>query len=292
MTAKIDTKLRTLIDSLRAKGFVLKGISRGFRVKLENGHDVDFYTLKANPSHVRARIKTTVSDEDKRSRLVESIHRLLAQSLESVADLHDFRLTKDMEGGFVYYAHLDFPAEGDSGETARSGGDSGDSGEAFEVADVFVNEQFGESAPVHHTGAADWLETPEDQGEREGHEDHEGQIDFAGFMEEEEAEDGLPRPEAVVDRLEAVDAKMLRQAMDSLCLPRSSNVRMVLTRLYRSAVDTDELSSSISVEAAKVSTEEDMAELKMIREMQSVDFLNPLIDLLWHAVKGDGPVQE
>ncbi len=290
MAAKIDPKLRTLIDSLRAEGFVLKGISRGFRVKLENGQDVDFYTLKANPSHVRARIKTGVSDDDKRERVVESIHRTLAQSLAPVADLYDFRLTKDMEGGFVYYAHLDFPAEGDSGETTPAGGEGADSGEAFELADAFVNESFGEPAPASRTAAADALDAP---GEQEDHEDQEDQIDFAGFMEDdaEDDEEDLPRPEAVVDRLEAVDAKMLRQAMDSLCLPRSSNVRMVLTRLYRSAVDTDELSSSISVEAAKVSTEEDVAELKMIREMHSVDFLNPLIDLLWHAVKGDDAEQ-
>lgn len=270
MATQIDPKLRSLIEILKPKGFVLKGISNGFRIKLEKGPDVDIYTLKSNPSHVRARIKTAISDDDERSQMVESIHALLAESLQSIVDLQDFRLTKDMEEGFVYYAHMDFSVDSACDEKIGGGHHAGKGAEAFEAKHVVVEDQAGDSSPDPAAEAG---------GDPEGAED---QIDFVDFME-----NGLDltRPEAVVDRLEAVDAKMLRQAMDSLCLPRSSNVRMVLTRLYRSAVDAEELKAAMAVEAAKVSTQEDVAELKMIKEMHSVDFLSPLIDLLWCEVK-------
>lgn len=268
MGPQIDKKLRSLIQSLRAKGFVLKGISNGFRIKLENGHDVDIYTLKTNPSHVRARVKTTIAAEEKRNHLLGEIHSYIARSFDAVATLSDFRLTKDVDGVFVYYAHLDFagvpdgPASQEPEEAREPVRSLQESDAAEEPLEASLAEETGSSAQADD-GAG---------------------IDFSGYLEEMEKGPAVT-PEAAVAGLEAVDAKMLRQALDTLCLPRSSNVRLVLTRLFRSAVDAEELNASIPAEADKIYGEEDMAQLKMIREMQSVAFLTPLIELLWHTVQ-------
>ena len=357
MAPQIDNKLRRLIQPLRALGFVLKGIPRGIRIKFEKGPDVDIYTLKSNPSHIRARIKTQIADETARESMVEAIERQIADSLDSVADLHDFRLTKDSEGVYVYYAHLDMlgeepPASGPepSGQrpTDEEDREALEATEALLDKALFEDEEEDEGAPgeggpgeggageggpdeggpdnggpdtddispdaifIDDASVETFLEEPGDgqepdapaeaaaQPEEAGGEaaDPESpsdgaesqEIDFSAYMEEMEADPAPaapPTPQAVVEQLEAVDAKMLRQAMDSLSLPRSSNVRLVLTRLYRSALDPEELSDSVKREAAKIATEEDRETLKMLREMQAVNFLSPLIELLYHQATED-----
>ena len=107
-------------------------------------------------------------------------------------------------------------------------------------------------------------------------------IDYTDFIEPP----GVSAEEAV-NQLDTVDAKMLRQALDSLSLPRSSNVRLVLTRLFRSAVDPEELKASIAIEAEKINKSNDLQELKMIREREAAGFLTPLIALLWNEIGGD-----
>ena len=363
MAPQIDNKLRRLIQPLRALGFVLKGIPRGIRIKFEKGPDVDIYTLKSNSSHIRARIKTQIADEKAREKMVETIERQIADSLDSVAELHDFRLTKDSDGVYVYYAHLDMlgeeaaaseppksdepdeedrkaleatealldkalfeddededdevapdeagPAEGDAGEASAANGLSaadnggGQKTGALKAADdispddIFLDDAsvdafLEEAADGPESDPAAEAETGKENVEEvdpQGSSDAAGapEIDFSAYMEEMEVgETAAPDPptaQAVVEQLEAVDAKMLRQAMDSLSLPRSSNVRLVLTRLYRSALDPEELSDSVRREAAKIATDEDRQTLKMLREMQAVNFLNPLIDLLYHSVE-------
>jgi len=378
MAPQIDNKLRRLIQPLRALGFVLKGIPRGIRIKFEKGPDVDIYTLKSNPSHIRARIKTQITDQTARERMVETIERQIADSLDPVADLHDFRLTKDSDGVFVYYAHLDmFDGEASAAESRQSASDQSDEEdrEALEATEalldkaLFEDDAEDEAAPdkggpekdgpdeafnghglsVEKSAAGPETDAPEaaddispdaifiddssveafldesadgpeegpepdaaaeetppaETGRQTGEEADpaaspktagEPEIDFSAYMEEMEAEPDTdtetdtaapPTPQAVVEQLEAVDAKMLRQAMDSLALPRSSNVRLVLTRLYRSALDPEELSDSVRREAAKISTDEDRETLKMLRDMQAVNFLNPLIDLLYQHTVAD-----
>jgi hypothetical protein len=276
MAPQIDHKLKSLIKTLRTEGFVLKGIPNGFRIKLEQGPDVDIYTLKSSPEHVRARLKTQVTDAEKRDQLVDAIQRRISRSLQAVADLKRFRLTKDMQGVFVYYAHLDLsrsPAEQETGPSSRQASPNED-WHMLEVSDVIVKDSTEEAVDASPTAAP----APEP---RKTPETGEAKIEFPGF---EESDEDMPSAEEAAEKLEPVDAKMLRQAMDTLCLPRSSNVRMVLTRLYRSAFDAGELSSAIRSEAPKISSSEDRMELQMIREMRSVDFLNPLIDILWHTL--------
>ncbi|MFP4532124.1 MAG: hypothetical protein ACLFNS_05520 [Desulfobacterales bacterium] len=283
---KIEPKLRSLIETLRAQGFILKGIKNGFRIKLENGHDVDVYTLKSNPSHVRARVRTTLGDEAARSETIEKIYRMLSDCTRYIAVVNRFKLTKDMGEAYVYYAHVDLSETPAYQETILIGGaaEAATSTEAYEVSEVSVEvEEDAEIQPDEPEALPDEIreeetaeaETPEAQAD-------EAQIDLTDFLESEET--GPPEPEDAVRRLEAVDAKTLRQALDNLSLPRSSNVRLVLTRLYRSAIDAEELAATVGVEADKINKANDMEELKMIREGHAIDFLHPLIELLWQAV--------
>ncbi|HMA84327.1 MAG TPA: hypothetical protein VKN73_01375 [Desulfosalsimonadaceae bacterium] len=272
MKPKIDPKLRSLIETFKAQGFILKGIKNGFRIKLENGHDVDVYTLKSNPSHIRARIKTKISDEAARSEKIEKIYRMLSERTRDIAEVHRFKLTKNMADAFVYYAHVDLSQTPAYQETIVIGGRAEEVSESYEVTEVSV-EADAEAEPME-VEASLAGEAPVGQADE--------QIDLTDFLESGEA--GTPEPEDAVRKLEAVDAKTLRQALDNLSLPRSSNVRLVVTRLYRSAIDPEELEESIGIETEKINTDNDIAELKMIREMQAVDFLDPLIELLWQAV--------
>ena len=281
---KVDPKLRSLIETLRAQGFILKGIKNGFRIKLKNGHDVDVYTLKSNPSHVRARLRTTLGDEAARSEKIEKIYRMLADGTRHIAVVNRFKLTKDMGEAYVYYAHVDLSETPAYQETILIGGaaETAAEPEAYEISEVSVEED-AEIHPDEPEALPDETrkeetaeaETPEAQAD-------EAQIDLTDFLESEET--GPPEAEDAVRRLEAVDAKTLRQALDTLSLPRSSNVRLVITRLYRSAIDAEELAATVGVEADKINTANEMEELKIIREGQSIDFLQPLIELLWQAV--------
>lgn len=273
MKPQIDPRLRSIIETLRAQGFTLKGIANGFRVKLKNGHNVDIYTLRSNPSHVRARIRTSISDEAQREGQIEEIHRMLSEGTKNVAAFQSFHLTKDTEEGiFVYYAHVDMSESPHFQETIVIGDKPEEEAESFEVTDVSVEEDVSVEA---ETEAPEYEAPPEEEGE---------QLDLTDFLENG---NGMPTFEEAVRQLEAVDAKTLRQALDNLSLPRSSNVRMVLTRLYRSAVDPEELEESIQTEAEKINKSNDLDELKMIKEMQSIGFLNPLLDLLWNEVGGE-----
>ena len=285
MKPKIDPKLRSLIETLRAQGFILKGISNGFRIKLENGHNVDVYTLKSNPSHIRARIKTQISEEAARSEKIEKIYRMLSDCTRNIAEVHPFKLTKDMAEAFVYYAHVDLSQTPAYQETIVIGGREEEAPpESYDVSEVSV-EADAEAEPVEAEPVEAELSLEEEASAGPADDQTDDQIDLTDFLESEET--GGASPEEAVRELEAVDAKTLRQALDTMSLPRSSNVRLVLTRLYRSAIDPEELEESIGIEADKINTAYDLDELRMIRQMQAIGFLNPLIELLWQAVNRD-----
>src|SRR6056297_25216 len=221
MAPQLDDKLRSLIDPLRALGFVLKGIPNGFRIKYEDGPDVDIYTLRFNPSHIRARIRTQVRDEAARDKMIKMIQRQIADSLDNVADLQSFRLTKDSDGVFVYYAHLDISERKGTTHDAGSGETAEESTPSLEVTELMVEKAFADDEPTDVEPAEEALADAIDpSADEKAPAPAEVEIDFTAFMEEDE---GPPSPETAVEQLEAVDAKTLRQAMDTLCLPRSSN---------------------------------------------------------------------
>ena len=84
--------------------------------------------------------------------------------------------------------------------------------------------------------------------------------------------------------LETVDGKMLRQSLDMMNLRRSSNIRLALTRIFRSAMDAEALMSAIQEEAEKLISSEDLQELEMIRILSATGFLQPVVELLCQEV--------
>ncbi len=117
-------------------------------------------------------------------------------------------------------------------------------------------------------------------------------IDMAGTPDYHETVEMMDEPDdreangtenllqEAVSRLETVDAAMLRQAMDALDLPRSGNVRIVLSRLFRSAVDAEELDAAVKAEAAKITRQSDIDAIDGLRRLASEGVLLPLIELL------------
>lgn len=95
--------------------------------------------------------------------------------------------------------------------------------------------------------------------------------------------------EEAVASLEAIDAKMLRLSLDMMNLKRSSPVRASLTRIFRDALDADELISAIDNEAIKLTSENDREELVMIKNINMDDALDPVIRLLCRRVFGGNP---
>lgn len=89
--------------------------------------------------------------------------------------------------------------------------------------------------------------------------------------------------EEALSLLETVDAGTLRNALDKLDLSRTGNVRIALTRIYRSAIDAEEMNAAIEKEGEKITRQSEIDELERIRELPSADFLSPMIELLWRA---------
>ncbi len=99
--------------------------------------------------------------------------------------------------------------------------------------------------------------------------------------------DPLPeaRPKIKIDemmeKLASVDGKTLREKMDALNLKRSSSIRLVLTRICRSAFDPKELELSIESESRNLISREDIIELERIKDEADDDILKPLLEMLW-----------
>lgn len=88
-----------------------------------------------------------------------------------------------------------------------------------------------------------------------------------------------------VAQMETIDGKMIRQSLDMMNLRRSSNIRLMLTRISRSAVEPGELMRSIREEAEKITTEGDRKELEMVRVLSENSFLAPVVSLLCREVE-------
>ncbi len=86
--------------------------------------------------------------------------------------------------------------------------------------------------------------------------------------------------EKAVERLEGVDSKMFRLALDDLGLARSSLLRVALSRIFRAAVDPDELRAVVKEEAKRVDASETRLALEYIRQSDRAGFLHPIIDML------------
>jgi len=87
-----------------------------------------------------------------------------------------------------------------------------------------------------------------------------------------------------VSQLSGTDSRQFREALDSLGLKRSSILRVALTRIFRDAVDEEQVKEAVKQEAGKVSDPEERAALKKLADKNPVPFMQGMIELLWHAM--------
>jgi hypothetical protein len=92
--------------------------------------------------------------------------------------------------------------------------------------------------------------------------------------------------EKAFEQIKGVDNKTVRQELDALNLPRSSRLRMALTRIIRDAFDADELAASIDRESSMIDGEEDFSLLTNLKDDNRVSFMGYAITLLWDHVNG------
>lgn len=242
MSKTFDQKIEEIMHALHARGFMIKGIRNGIRVKMGSGMDVDIYTLKSDTDHIRGRIRTDVEAEAVRTGALADITEQLRQGLDDKAELEDFRLTRQENGVFTYYTRI-----------------------FFGVDDIFIFEQ--ESGPQLKI-------TPESTS-----------------ISKSDAARGSDLENAVV-LLESVDPKTFRKSLDDLGLSRSSLLRVVLSRLFRAAVDLDELETAIREEAERITDPQDRMALEQIRAFNTIEFLDPLIRMLYRqAIAGDSDLE-
>ena len=254
MEQKIKDKVTLIKDSLKAEGLAISERTGGFRVKLDSGDNVDIYTLSSSPDHVRARIKVKETDILSRQALVESAQKALSRSLDGVARVEPFRISREAGGVIIYNAVVEMERPCDADEPIEIGADA---------VEVIADGEDDVAASMEDPDAF--------------------QFDF-------DIDDGnhLKTTSSLVDRamaqLESVDAKMLRQSLDMMGLKRSGVVRLALTSIFRNALDVKELESAIQSEALKIVTPEDRMELQMVKSLSVHGFLDEVVDLLWQEV--------
>ena len=84
--------------------------------------------------------------------------------------------------------------------------------------------------------------------------------------------------------LRGVDAKTFRKSLDTMGLPRSSLVRLALTRIFRDSSSAQELVAATVNEASLIVEESDREAVRSLRENNEIPFLVNLIHLLWDEV--------
>ena len=87
-----------------------------------------------------------------------------------------------------------------------------------------------------------------------------------------------------LEQLKGIDSGIFRQGLDKLGLPRSSKVRLALTRIFRESADIEEMLTVVVQEAGIIAKSNDWRVLKDIREKNEIPYLNIVVELLWKAV--------
>jgi hypothetical protein len=89
---------------------------------------------------------------------------------------------------------------------------------------------------------------------------------------------------AVIKELHGVDSRMFRQAIDQLGLPRSGKVRLALMRIFRDAIDADELMATIADEADRIVKSGEQNIIRDLRKGGQVTFITNILHLLWETI--------
>ncbi|MGM0451813.1 MAG: hypothetical protein ACQERN_01435 [Thermodesulfobacteriota bacterium] len=240
MPIRLDPKIKTLMQALRANGFVIKGVRNGIRLKLESGFDVDVYALRSDSDQVRARLKLDAGNAAIHKYTVDDIAERVQAGLGNCAAMDPFHFIRQGGGFDYYYARIHSVDTGEPGALRLD----------FTGMNTAAQKAGGdpEAAP--------------------------------GAFPAQQTEGADNEFEKAVERLEKVDSKMFRQALDDLGLARSSLLRVALSRIFRSAVDPEELRAAVKEEAKRVATPENRMALEYIKQSDQAGFLHPIIDML------------
>ena len=212
----MDKKLQTIQKSLRIRKVDVKEISNGIRVRLDDTGlpplNIDIYTLRSNPDHLRAKIKGAddfpeVSDSD-----LKKIRIKLQNDLLGVASVGTFTSLGRRGEVHYYYAHITMSKKS---------------------ADLVLIQKGAQHA---------------------------------------------------LEQLKGIDSGTFRKGLDKLGLPRSSNVRLALTRIFRECADIEEMLTVVIQEAGVIAKSRDWRLLKEVKENSDAAYLNIVIELLWKAV--------
>jgi len=238
-------KITLIRENFRAGRVELMEVSGSFRVTFETGQSVYIY-LETYDNSITARFETNETDSERRQQEVDTLHRLLVREI-SFADISEFKEIQSVKNRFVYTAGIRIDESILFHETIVLGSDA--AGET----EIGLSETKADAAGNKTPAVSDDLSD-------------------------------LARAEKAVEQLETIDAKMIRQSLDMMNLKRSSNVRIGLTRIFRNAVDAEELMHAIQDEAVKLNSDKDHNDLQIIKAINMDGFLEPVIGLLYDAV--------
>lgn len=212
----MDTKIKTIQKSLRIRQVDVQESSNGIRIRLNDAGipplSIDIYTLRSNPDHLRAKIKSAddspeVSDSD-----LKKIRIKLQNDLLGIASVGTFTSLGRRGEAHYYYAHITMSKKS---------------------ADLVLIQKGAQHA---------------------------------------------------LEQLKGVDSGAFRKGLDKLGLPRSSKVRLALTRIFRESAEIEEMLTVVVQEAGIIAKSPDWRLLKEVKENSDVAYLNIIIELLWKAV--------
>jgi hypothetical protein len=232
---------------LEDQGFLLEETQSGIRIRLNPEYAIDINALIRDSDFFWASFATAKHSPEQLERILNDVRSALSKGLSGMARLGEFEETQDEEDRFVF------------------------------VADI----ELLPSVEYHGVVALETLAEKPDQ-EKKLHPPTEAHPETQTGLPGQPSE--IMTAEKAVVLLETVDGKMLRQSLDMMNLRRSSNIRLALTRIFRSATDSEALMSAIAEEAGKIISSEDLQELEMIRIISATGFLQPVVELLCQEV--------
>ncbi len=249
MQASSPDNVLLLKRFLEDQGFCVQETHNGMRIQLDDEHVIDVNALIRDSDFFWASVETPKLAPEQLQQKIQGIGQKLAKALEGLARLGKFEETQDAEDHFVFVADIEL------------------------LPDIIYHGKAEMAKP-----ASPPLQTPKPQPPPDSQPSPRHTAPPPVCPAE------LMTAEKAVVLLETVDGKMLRQSLDMMNLRRSSNIRLALTRIFRSATDAEALISAITEEAAKLTSREDLQELEMIRVISATGFLHPMVELLCQEV--------
>ncbi len=230
------------------QGFAVEETANGIKLKLDSGHLVDIYALLRDSDAFWASVETQSANAKERRREMEMIKSTLSTGLAGIADIGEFKETQTLHNRFVHVATLEIY-----------------NAVAYHGMIILGDEPLTESQEASRLKETVRMETP-------------------AAPEKTESPSSASDLDQVIEKLESVDGKMLRQALDMMNLKRSSTVRLALMRIFRSTASEEELIRTVKAEAGRIVLPEDRDELEMIRLLSAHGFLEPVVALLYREV--------